>query len=234
MVAMRTKGENSTQESRPLGESEGTDSTTPVGTDTGTETEFEPAGTDSGGYGSEVDTDPVGSDTEGGFDAEGDTGDVDDILSDLSDAEAEEMVLDVFEGVYGPDEAEGIYEDLQDSLGLDAHQILEILLGEGGGGAYGDGDTTTVDSEVEADTSAAQNGTDSVDVEAAAGDNVGIGASLSDGPAEDIADGTFADDSLADDEFDDDAFGGDSASDLLSQSDDGVDDAQPADDVIDL
>lgn len=238
MVPMRTTGDDPTTESRPLGESDTSQSSEtsgPVGTETGS------AGADDGSFGSETGNEPVGTDTgaagpeDGGFgtgseaepvstDTDTDTGSMEDMISGLSEEEADEMAADIFEGAYGED-GEAILADLQESLGLDSHQILEILVGEpGGGGAYGDGGDGTVASEPTPDSTAAQS-VDGMDADGGAGDTfmgtgMGLGGSMSVG----YEDADLPDDSGADFE----------SAETFSVDDAGVDDFEVPDDAIDI
>jgi hypothetical protein len=214
-AGMRTSGDDSTTDSRPLGDEDGGGTASSSGTESG------PFDSESDDFGSEIETEPVGAETSGGFDAGGDTGALDEAIADLSDEEADEMVLDVFEGVYG-DEAEGILQDLQENLGLDSHAILEILLGEpGGGGAYGDGQT--VDSSTDSET-AAQSGPEGLDDTEDSGDAFGM-TSIGDTVSDPLAD-DHAGDELADGDF--------AAAELMSTDDDVADEPEPADDPVDL
>jgi hypothetical protein len=87
--------------------------------------------------------------------------DVDEVFGDLSEEEAEEVVTEVFETAYG-DDADGILDQIQDTLGLDFRQILDILVGsssdDADDDAYGEGATDDVE-EVDSSVGSVDDGT---------------------------------------------------------------------------
>lgn len=88
--------------------------------------------------------DPPDPGSDDPFGPGSDTTHLDEALADLDDEEAEDLVLEVFEDVYGSDTmAEQAYDDIQQTAGLDAHEILDIIFGSGASGTDGYGDSGT-------------------------------------------------------------------------------------------